>query len=192
MPGICNLLGISQAIKRQFGSRFPGLYSPGEPCLCRCKDCTQNKIKRVGCVNCAKIKGACVAHFKNKAYFWLKSANAVRLSDLFCRYACKNKTFTKNSDNKVKVIIAYDANSLCPSELLNDLSYGKEQYLDPEDDSRINSKMKSYYEKTKRVPTQNALVAVTRHKRFKAFTPMVKFMANIGHFKITRVRSVLI
>ena len=67
LPGTSYVFGISQTIKRQFGRGFTRLYLPGQPCLCRCNDCTQKKIRRVGCVNCAKTKDAFVIHFKNKA-----------------------------------------------------------------------------------------------------------------------------
>ena len=36
LPGISNLFGISQGIERQFNTGFPGLYSPGDPSICRC------------------------------------------------------------------------------------------------------------------------------------------------------------
>ena len=87
LPGTGNVFGISQTVKKQVGSRFLRQYSPGEPCLGRCNDCTQKKIRRVGCVNCSKAKDAFVIHFKNKAYLWLKLRNAGGLSYFFCRYA---------------------------------------------------------------------------------------------------------
>ena len=206
------------------------MYPPGEPCICRCDSCTEAKTKRIGCIDCSEIKDACTVHSKNKAYLWLKSANTGGLSDVFCRYACKNETYIKSSNNKVKIIIGYDANSLYTSGLLDDLPCGKEQYVEISDDivdiwiekivndeifgfvkidaeakskfkylwdqfppfivkedidvSFMGDKMKMYYEKTKRVSTQQALIAVSKYKIFKTFTPMIKFMINIGHFGI--------
>ena len=54
---------------------------------------------------------------------WLKSAKTGGLSDVFCRYTFKNETYINNSNNKVKTIIGYDANSLYPSRLLDDLPW---------------------------------------------------------------------
>ena len=72
LPGISNLFGISQAIKRQFNTGFPGLYSPGDPCICRSDNCTQAKLKKRGCINFSKTKDVCNIYFKNKAYLRLK------------------------------------------------------------------------------------------------------------------------
>ena len=38
LPGISNLFGISKGIERQFNTGFPGLYSPGDPSICRCNN----------------------------------------------------------------------------------------------------------------------------------------------------------
>ena len=60
------------------------------------------------------------------------------------------------------------------------------------DVSLMGGKMKMYYEKTKRVRTQNKSIAVTKHKRFKTFIPMIKFMINTNHFEIKKIRSALL
>ena len=66
---------------------------------------------------------------------WLKSAKTGGFSDVFCRYTFKNETYINNSNNKVRTIIGYDANSLYPSRLLDDLPFVKEQYVEIRDNN---------------------------------------------------------
>ena len=68
LPGISNLFGISQPIKKRFNTGFSVLYLPGDPRISRCDNCAQAKIKRNGCMNCSKTKDSCNIHFKNKSY----------------------------------------------------------------------------------------------------------------------------
>ena len=128
--------------------------------------------------------------------FTIKQKRKGILDDL----SCGKEQYVEISDNKMDIWIEKIVNDEnfgfveINAEVKSEFKYLWDQsppfvVKEDIDVSFMGDKMKMYYGKTKRLPTQPALIAVTRQKRFKTFTPMIKFMLNTGHFKIKKRRS---
>ena len=111
IPGISMTYVLNKALKMKKKSD-PDLFSPGDPCKCKCKDDCEEK----GCCDCKQTRKDCKIHTKNEAYEMLKTGMIGGPSIVFCRYAeagvSRIRSHIYKDAKTCRAVHGFDANSL--------------------------------------------------------------------------------
>ena len=131
IPGISMTYVFNKAIEmRKRGE--PELFAPGDPCHHKC----DNTCRKKACKECCKVRKECTTCPKNKAKELLTTGMVGGRSDVFKRYAEKDKTKIRShkyeNPKPCKIIRGDDANSLYLYCSGQEMPCGKEKYIEAE------------------------------------------------------------
>ena len=113
IPGISMTYVLNKALKKK--KKFdPDLFTPGDPCKCKCKD----DCGKEGCEKCKEIRDNCKICTKNEAYEMLTTGMIGGPSIVFCRYAeagvskIRSHIYSGADAKTCRAVLGFDANSL--------------------------------------------------------------------------------